>query len=76
LRALQQKLGALQGRHADLAPVKDQLAELSRSLTVANGDIAGIIGDREKLSRTVSLATNATRMRPTNSTRNPSASPH
>ena len=32
LRALQQKLGALQGGHADLAPVKDQLAELSRSL--------------------------------------------
>ena len=60
LRALQQKLGALQGRHADLAPVKDQLAELSRSLTVANGDIAGIIGNREKLSRAVALATNAT----------------
>ena len=61
LRALQQKLGALQGRHADLAPVKDQLAELSRSLTVANGDIAGTASLAQTTALRHALDSNAAR---------------
>jgi outer membrane protein OmpA-like peptidoglycan-associated protein len=60
LLSLHQRLGALQGRRTDLAPVKEQLETLSRRLAGSSVEIAGVIAGAGKMAEPAPLVPKGT----------------